>query len=350
MEGSQVIYDFVSSAIESGGWMKTDRAYLQNKLTDMTGVVVSSNNVNQVSNMTAEELCQILVDMAKDNKVNEYQTEEDIDQLKQSIMELLTPPPSVVNAMFAKKFDRSPLEATNYLYWLNQINGYLSGGKETSYGIEFDAPMHGKCPLCFENEGTYEPGSAFLKKTRRFIRLNLNNDSWGYQLSPLEKDKEVGLFFPEEHTTLFMTNLLIDQMVQLVDLYTHYEIHYSQFNYFYGHSFLVGKRVNKDRQILCEYTLPFFRESKFAYDMEQANDVVIQTNRPQDIWLMINYIFSLTVSHKRGLYTMDFDYYLSKTETDYQMIVSIHDNASNKSKDNWLFTLELLKNELEVRY
>lgn len=350
MKDSQVIYDFVSLAIESGGWMRIDRAYLQNKLADMIGAESSFDIKNQISNLTSEELCQKLIAIAKNNKPSIYKTNEDIDRLAQSIMDILTPPPSVVNAMFAKKFESSPLEATNYLYWVNQVNGYLSGGEEISSGVEFDDPMKGLCPLCFENEGAYQYNSPFLKKTRRFIRLNLNNESWGYQLSPLEKNKEVGVFFPEDHTTVFMNSNLVEKMVQLVDLYTHYELHYSQDSYFNGHSYLVGKRVKRDKEIDCNLILPFFKDSKLAYNEKGENELVIRSPKGQDIWLVMNYVFSLTVTHKRGLYKHHFDYFLLKKDKEYQFTISLRKGVHPTVREDWLYTMELLSNELEVRY
>ncbi|MGX4685864.1 hypothetical protein JNUCC83_03075 [Vagococcus sp. JNUCC 83] len=344
MNDSQIIYDFISLAIESGGWMRLDRAFLQNKLADMVGCGETIDYKNQVSNLTAEELCQELVKIAKKNKPSVYQTNEDMDRLAQSILDLLTPPPSVVNAMFAKKFESSPTDATNYLYWLNQINGYLSGGKQ-EIGTEDSL-----CPLCFKNEGAYVSNSAFLKKTRRFIRLNLDNTSWGYQLNPMEKNKEVGLFFAEEHTYLFMNSYLINKMIAIVDLYTHYELKFSESYYFDGHSYILGHRVKKGREIECHQILPFFKDSFLSYNSLEKNELVIRTSKHNDLWMILSYVFSLTVSLKKGLYTKDFTYYLLKTEKDYQLVVILSEEISQKATDNWLYTMELLSNELEVRY
>jgi len=259
-------------------------------------------------------------------------------------MDILTPPPSVINALFAKKFESSPVEATNYFYWLNQMSGYLCGSEHDSDNEECT------CPLCFENEGRFVYNSAFLKKTRRFVRLNLEKKSWGYQLNPLTKDKEIGLFFSENHAYLFMNNRLLDRMINIVDLYNHYEILYSAENSLNGHGYLVGKRPEKIHSVDCHQTLPFFKDSLFNYNSLGQNELTIKTPKSKDLWLIISYVFALTTGIKKELFNTDFEYVLTKIEKEYQIVIKLKEDVRPKSKDNWLRTIELLNSELEVRY
>jgi len=344
MKDSQVIYDFVSLAIESGGWMLLDRIYLQNKIADLIGCKEPFDTKNQISHLTTEELCQKLIKIAQSNKPKQYQTLEQIEWLKQCLMDILTPPPSVVNALFAKKFESSPVEATNYFYWLNQMSGYLSGES-----MECDDDCC-ECSLCFNHEGHFQYSSPFLKKTRRFIRLNLNNYSWGYQLNPLSKDKEIGLFFQEHHGELMMNQHLMNCMVNLIDLYSHYELFFSSNNQLNGHGYLTGKRPNKNITVDCHKTLPFFKDSLFAIDTLALKELVIKTPRGNDLWLIVSYVFALTAGIKREIYSSDFEYYLTKIDKEYQLVVKLKDHAREKSEENWMRTMELLSNELEVRY
>ncbi|UUV99197.1 hypothetical protein [Vagococcus luciliae] len=346
MKDSQVVYDFVSLAIESGGWMRLDRIYLQNKIAEMIGCGEIVDTRNQISNLSTEELCHSLVKIAKKNKPDSYQTDKDIELLSQSLMDTLTPPPSVVNAMFAKKFETSAVEATNYFYWLNQVNGYLTGETHEDY----DSEEEGICPICFCNEGVFVHHSDYLKKTRRFIRLNLSNDSWGYQLNPTKKEIEEGIFFTEAHTYLLMNSYLLDRMTGIVDLYPQYELQYCSENSFKGHSYLIGRRPQKNRKMTCHQTLPFFKDSLLSYNSLKNNELVIQVKKAKDLWLIFSYIFSLTVSLKKGLFSTDFTYDLLKIDTGYQFIITLNEEVFEKSRDNWLCTMEILSNELEVKY
>jgi len=345
MKDSQVVYDFVSLAIESGGWMRLDRVYLQNKIAEMIGCGEIVDTRNQISNLSTEELCHSLVKIAKKNKPDCYQTDKDIEFLSQSLMDILTPPPSVVNAMFAKKFETSAVEATNYFYWLNQVSGYISGEAH-----EYDSEEEGICPICFCNEGVFVHESDYLKKTRRFIRLNLENESWGYQLNPTKKEVEEGIFFTEAHAYLFMNDYLLDRMTDIVSLYKHYELRYSSSNSFKGHSYLIGRRPQKNRLVTCHQTLPFFKDSLLSYNKLGQQELIVQTTHSKDLWLIVSYVFSLTVSLKKGLYATDFEYDLLKSDNTYQLIITIKDDSREKSKENWQHTIELLTNELEVRY
>ena len=344
MEDSQVIYDFVSLAIESGGWMLLDRVYLQNKIADLIGCKEEFDAKNKVSHLTTQELCQQLVEIAKKNKPNAFKTPEEVELLNQSLMDILTPPPSVVNALFAKKFESSPVEATNYFYWLNQMSGYLCGGNHDGDNEECT------CPLCFNNEGRFVYDSSFLKKTRRFVRLNLDKHSWGYQLNPLVKDKEIGLFFSEHHAYLFMNQPLLDRMVNIVDLYNHYEVIYSSDQSMNGHGYLIGKRPVKNVHIDCHKTLPFFKDSLFHYDSLGMKELVIKTPKSKDLWLIVSYLFALTTGIKKELFSSDFDYILTKIEKNYQLVIKLKEEVREKSENNWIRTIELLNDELEVRY
>lgn len=98
-------------------------------------------------------------------------------------MDFLTPPPSVVNALFAQQYAKSPQEATDYFFELCKTNDYIKTRAiaknivfpvETEYGeleitINLSKPEkdpkqiaaarnmtavnYPKCMLCMENEG-----------------------------------------------------------------------------------------------------------------------------------------------------------------------------------------------------
>ena len=121
MTTSQRIADFTTLAIQAGGWMELDRLYLQNRLLSMIGEQelgeVDIRPVATPAADLAEQLCQV----ASANQL--VKTEQQKEQFMVQLMDLLTPPPSVVNAFFAQHYAKEPQEATEYFYQLCQKNG-----------------------------------------------------------------------------------------------------------------------------------------------------------------------------------------------------------------------------------
>ena len=121
MTTSQMIADFTTLAIQTGGWMELDRLYLQNRLLSMIGEQeLGEVDIRPVATPAAdltEQLCQI----ASANQL--VKTEQQKEQFMVQLMDLLTPPPSVVNAFFAQHYAKEPQEATEYFYQLCQKNG-----------------------------------------------------------------------------------------------------------------------------------------------------------------------------------------------------------------------------------
>lgn len=117
MTTSQMIADFTTLAIQAGGWMELDRLYLQNRLLSMIGEQelgeVDIRPVATPAADLAEQLCQI----ASANQL--VKTEQQKEQFMVQLMDLLTPPPSVVNAflhnIMPKSHKRLPSIFTNFV-------------------------------------------------------------------------------------------------------------------------------------------------------------------------------------------------------------------------------------------
>src|SRR5699024_415696 len=124
MSISQTITDFTTLAIVSGGWMELDRIYLQNRLLALVGEDQLDPVEVQPVTKTSTELLDILITKAQENKViGTALYEKEI--LEGQITDLLTPPPSVVNALFAQHYDKDPKEATDYFFKLCKENDYI---------------------------------------------------------------------------------------------------------------------------------------------------------------------------------------------------------------------------------
>ena len=103
MSISQVITDFTTIAIQAGGWMEMDRIYVQNRLLHLIGEDALENTQVRPVTQSSLELLDQLLERALTNQVIENSQSEK-EQLTAQIMDFLTPPPSVVNALFAQHY------------------------------------------------------------------------------------------------------------------------------------------------------------------------------------------------------------------------------------------------------
>lgn len=106
MNVSQMIVDFTTCAIQSGGWMEMDRLYLQNRILGLIGeVALTETEVRPVTEKPITLMDQLVAKAKANQVIGETLAETEI--LEGQLMDFLTPPPSVVNAFFAQHYDES---------------------------------------------------------------------------------------------------------------------------------------------------------------------------------------------------------------------------------------------------
>ena len=135
-----------------------------------------------------------------------------------------------VQAEFAKKYEVSPKEATDYFYKLSQDSDYIRRYRvkkdrkwkvDSAYG-EIDitinlskpekdpkaiaaaknakASSYPKCQLCVENEGYAGRVNHPARENHRIIPITVNDSAWGFQYSPYVYYNEHCIVFNGEHT------------------------------------------------------------------------------------------------------------------------------------------------------
>ncbi|MGX7013782.1 UDP-glucose--hexose-1-phosphate uridylyltransferase [Vagococcus silagei] len=253
MSISQTIYDFTSFALKYGEWMEMDRLYLQNRLLALIGedsldVVTATENWE---NLDVLDLLDALTSVALENEVIADSFSEK-EQLEAKIMDFLTPPPSVLNALFAQRYDDDPVTATDYFYELSRKNNYIKTRAiaknkvftvDTEYGalditINLSKPEkdpkqialekstkksnYPACMLCMENEGHAGRANHPARTNHRIIRMNLNTESWGLQYSPYAYYNEHCIFLAEEHRPMVIQREAFDRLLSIVDIFPHY--------------------------------------------------------------------------------------------------------------------------------
>ena len=251
MSVSQTVKDFVTLAIQSGGWMEMDRLYLENRVIAMIGENSLSKAENRiVSESAVESVDQLLVQAEKNQVIKDLQAERDM--LEAQLMDLMTPPPSVVNAYFAQYYSKDPVQATDYFFKLSKDNDYIKTREiarniifpaKTEYGeleitINLSKPEkdpkqiaaerqlkqvnYPDCMLCMENEGYKGRMNYPARTNHRIIRMNLDGESWGFQYSPYAYYNEHCIVFNGEHVPMKIDRTAFVKLFDFVRQFPHY--------------------------------------------------------------------------------------------------------------------------------
>ncbi|WP_159721939.1 UDP-glucose--hexose-1-phosphate uridylyltransferase [Enterococcus sp. CSURQ0835] len=251
MSISQTVRDFITLAIETGGWNKLDRLYLENRVIALIGEDSLEAADIRCVDEPAVELAEELVAQAIQNGViTELQAEKDI--LEAQLTDLMTPPPSVINAIFAEKYAKDPEQATDYFYQLSKENNYIKTREiaqniifpvATEYGdleitINLSKPEkdpkqiaaernavqvnYPKCMLCMENEGYKGRLNYPARTNHRIIRMNLDGESWGFQYSPYAYYNEHCIVLAEEHRPMKISRATFKRLLKIIEVLPHY--------------------------------------------------------------------------------------------------------------------------------
>lgn len=248
---SQTITDFVTLAIEAGGWMEMDRLYLQNRVLAMIGEnQFEKSEIRKVSQSSTTLLDELIAVAKRNQLIDETLSATEI--LEGELMDLLTPPPSVTNAFFAQHYAKDPQDATDYFFKLCKNNDYIKTRAiakniyfpvETKYGqleitINLSKPekdpkqiaaernasssSYPKCLLCMENEGYRGRVNHPARTNHRIIRMNIDGEAWGFQYSPYAYYNEHCIVLSEEHRPMSINQDTFERLTRIVEILPHY--------------------------------------------------------------------------------------------------------------------------------
>ena len=174
------------------------------------------------------------------------------DLFDTKLMNCLMPRPAQVQAEFAKRYERSPLEATNYFYKLSQDSDYIRRYRikkdrkwkvDSDYGeiditINLSKPekdpkaiaaaknarqsSYPKCLLCVENEGYAGRVNHPARENHRIIPITVNDSAWGFQYSPYVYYNEHCIVFNGQHTPMKIERETFLKLFDFVKLFPHY--------------------------------------------------------------------------------------------------------------------------------
>lgn len=183
-ERQRMIGQLVRRAIHSGGFMELDFGYLYHQFSLILGNDLPYSEEIRLASEEAEPSNVSLQQLFKDYQALSGQVKLEAVQQRQ-IIEWITPPPSVVNALFAQYYAKDPMEALAYFEQVMSEVGVTQYAERESATSEAQA-------------GFYREGEAGkVRAGYRFIRLNLAGESWGLAVPALTANAKEFEVFPE---------------------------------------------------------------------------------------------------------------------------------------------------------
>ena len=248
---SKSIKKLVEYGVETGLTPECERIYTTNLLLEL----VKEDEYEDVSiegeELNLEEILKELLDEACARGI----IEDSIvyrDLFDTKMMNCLVPRPAQVQETFAKKYEVSPKEATDYYYKLSQDSDYIRRYRvckdrkwkvDSPYGeiditINLSKPekdpkaiaaaknskssSYPKCQLCVENEGYAGRVNHPARENHRIMPITVNDSAWGFQYSPYVYYNEHCIVFNGQHTPMKIEKQTFIKLFDFVKLFPHY--------------------------------------------------------------------------------------------------------------------------------
>ena len=245
------IKKLVQYGIDTGLTPECERIYTTNLLLD----VFQEDNYED-TDITGQEIeLEVVLKELLDEAVARGIIEDSIvyrDLFDTKLMNCLMSRPAQVQAEFAKRYEESPKEATDYYYKLSQDSDYIRRYRvkkdrkwkvDSPYG-EIDitinlskpekdpkaiaaaklakASSYPKCLLCVENEGYAGRVNHPARENHRIMPITVNDSAWGFQYSPYVYYNEHCIVFNGQHTPMKIEKATYIKLFDFVKLFPHY--------------------------------------------------------------------------------------------------------------------------------
>ena len=240
------IKKLVEYGVQTGLTPESERIYTTNLLLEMFG---EDNYEDCPVEDTEIELESVLKELL-DEAVKRGIIEDSIgyrDLFDTKLMNCLLPRPAQVQETFAKKYEISPQEATDYYYKFSQDSDYIRRYRvkkdmkwkvDSPYG-EIDitinlskpekdpkaiakASSYPKCLLCMENEGYAGRLNHPARENHRIIPVTVNDSKWGFQYSPYVYYNEHCIVFNGQHVPMKIERATFVKLFDFIKFFPHY--------------------------------------------------------------------------------------------------------------------------------
>lgn len=248
---SKNIKRLVEYGITSGLTPECERLYTTNLLLELFHEDSYEDVSIEGESLELEDILKELLDEASERGI----IEDSIvyrDLFDTKMMNCLVPRPAQVQETFAKKYEVSPREATDYYYKLSQDSDYIRRYRvkkdrkwtvDSPYGviditINLSKPekdpkaiaaaknakqsSYPKCQLCMENEGYAGRVNHPARENHRIMPITVNDSAWGFQYSPYVYYNEHCIVFNGQHTPMKIEKATFIKLFDFVKLFPHY--------------------------------------------------------------------------------------------------------------------------------
>ncbi|GAB5615070.1 UDP-glucose--hexose-1-phosphate uridylyltransferase [Faecalimonas hominis] len=248
---SKSIKKLVEYGVETGLTPECERIYTTNLLLELFKEDEYEDVSIEGEELNLEEILKELLDEACARGI----IEDSIvyrDLFDTKMMNCLVPRPAQVQETFAKKYEVSPKEATDYYYKLSQDSDYIRRYRvckdrkwkvDSPYGeiditINLSKPekdpkaiaaaknskssSYPKCQLCVENEGYAGRVNHPARENHRIMPITVNDSAWGFQYSPYVYYNEHCIVFNGQHTPMKIEKQTFIKLFDFVKLLPHY--------------------------------------------------------------------------------------------------------------------------------
>ena len=248
---SKNIKRLVEYGISSGLTPECERLYTTNLLLELFCEDSYEDTSIEGESLELEDILKELLDEACERGI----IEDSIvyrDLFDTKVMNCLVPRPAQIQETFAKKYEVSPKEATDYYYKLSQDSDYIRRYRvkkdrkwtvNSPYGviditINLSKPekdpkaiaaaknaktsSYPKCQLCMENEGYAGRVNHPARENHRIIPITVNDSAWGFQYSPYVYYNEHCIVFNCQHTPMKIERNAFIKLFDFVKLFPHY--------------------------------------------------------------------------------------------------------------------------------
>ncbi len=244
------IDSLVSYAMNCGLAEPCDHQVLVNRLLELLGRDDYSPSLEPL----IEDLEEILAGML-DYAVEQGLCEDNItarDLFDTKIMGLITPMPREVIRTFWEKYDKNPVEATDWYYKLSCDTDYIrryriAKDMRWKYASDYgdiditinlskpekdpkaiaaakNAPQSGypKCLLCRENEGYAGRMNHPARQNHRVLPITIDGNDWCLQYSPYVYYNEHCIVFNAQHIPMKIDRSAFEKLLDFVTVFPHY--------------------------------------------------------------------------------------------------------------------------------
>ncbi|MCR5747143.1 MAG: UDP-glucose--hexose-1-phosphate uridylyltransferase [Lachnospiraceae bacterium] len=250
----------VDYGINTGLIEEDERIYATNLILDVMDLDSYDEDTESLEENkyedTGDELEDILGDLINDavsrKVINDDQVSKDLFDTK--LMNCLTPRPSYVRKKFAKLYQSSPVEATDWYYKFSCDTDYirryrikkdLKWKTATDYGdlditINLSKPekdpkaiaaaknapqsAYPKCQLCAENEGYRGRMNHPARENHRIIPIRLAGEDFYLQYSPYVYYNEHCIVFNKKHTPMKIDRSCFEKLFDFIRQFPHYTV------------------------------------------------------------------------------------------------------------------------------